>query len=79
MLVEKIEMNVNDIEEAELAKLHKEKVYLESADLLKRILRVKTDHGKDIGISLKERQAPTKGDVLYKDASNIIFIDVYRG
>ncbi|CEI83204.1 MULTISPECIES: urease accessory protein UreE [Oceanobacillus] len=78
MLVEKIEMNINDIEEAELAKLHKEKVYLDSADLLKRILRVKTDHGKDIGISLKERQALTKGDVLYKDTSNIIFIDVYQ-
>ena len=36
------------------AKPHIEKVYLESAHLVKRIQRVTTDHGKEIGIRLKE-------------------------
>jgi len=78
MLIEKINENVHDMDKAEFDKMHKEKVYLESPDLLKRILRVKTDHGNEIGISLKERTPLQKGDVLFKDGNNIIFIDVYE-
>ena len=33
------------MDKEELIKRHKEKVYLESADLVKRIQRVTTDHG----------------------------------
>ncbi|MFC3039782.1 urease accessory protein UreE [Virgibacillus xinjiangensis] len=78
MLVEKIDKNIQDIEPAELDALHKEKVYLESDDLLKRIQRVQTDHGKEIGISLNERKPLQQGDVLFHDERNIIYIDLFR-
>ena len=54
LIIEKIVANIDNMEKEELAKRHKEKVYLESADLVKRIQRVTTDHGKEIGIRLKE-------------------------
>ena len=57
-------------------KRHKEKVYLESADLVKRIQRVTTDHGKEIGIRLKDPRDLVAGDVLYMDDKNMIIIDV---
>lgn len=51
----------------EISKRHKEKVYLESAHLVKRIQRVETDHGKEIGIRLREPRDLVAGDVLYMD------------
>ena len=55
---------------------HIEKVYLESDHLVKRIQRVKTDHGKEIGIRLKDPRDLVAGDVLYMDDKNMIVIDV---
>ncbi|WP_404799165.1 urease accessory protein UreE [Bacillus aerolatus] len=60
----------------EINKRHMEKVYLESAHLVKRIQRVKTDHGKELGIRLKEPRDLLAGDVLYMDEKNMIVIDV---
>ena len=60
----------------EISKRHKEKVYLESAHLVKRIQRVETDHGKEIGIRLREPRDLVAGDVLYMDEKNMIIIDV---
>lgn len=51
-----------------------EKVYLESDALRKRILRVKTDHGNEIGIRLKENKDLMDGDILYMDENNMIVI-----
>lgn len=60
----------------ELDKRHIEKVYLESAHLMKRIQRVTTDHGKEIGIRLKDPRDLVAGDVLYMDDHDMIIIDV---
>ena len=60
-----------------LLSTHKEKVYLESSDLVKRIQRVKTDHGREIGIRLSESRELNAGDVLYMDEKNIILIEVF--
>lgn len=60
----------------EITKRHIEKVYLESAHLVKRVQRVKTDHGNEIGIRLKEPRDLLAGDVLFMDDKNLIMIDV---
>ncbi len=76
MLVERIEMNMEDLKKEEIIRRHIEKVYLESDHLVKRVQRVKTDHGREIGIRLKEARDLSAGDVLYMDEKNMIVIDV---
>ncbi|MEH7092008.1 urease accessory protein UreE (plasmid) [Priestia megaterium] len=76
MVIEEIVTNIKDMKKEEVENYHIEKVYLESADLMKRIQRVKTDHGKEIGIRLKNPRDLVAGDVLYKDDKNLIIIDV---
>src|SRR3954467_8223516 len=76
LIVEQIVTNIEKMEKEEVANRHIEKVYLESALLVKRIQRVTTDHGKEIGIRLKEPRDLVAGDVLYMDDKNIIMIDV---
>lgn len=76
MIIEEVAMNIRDLNADELETRHKERVYLESASLLKRIQRVETDHGREIGIRLKERRDLEAGDILFMDDKNLIFIDV---
>ncbi|UIJ69621.1 urease accessory protein UreE (plasmid) [Bacillus cereus] len=76
MIVEQIITNIENMEKEEIEKRHIEKIYLESADLMKRVQRTKTDHGKEIGIRLKEPRDLVAGDVLYMDDKNLIIIDV---
>ncbi|MFP3668477.1 urease accessory protein UreE [Priestia sp. SIMBA_032] len=75
MIIEKVITNVNDMQE-EIKKYHIEKVYLESGDLVKRIQRVKTDHGREIGIRLNDSKDLMAGDIIYMDEKNLIVIDV---
>lgn len=76
LLIERIETNIERMEKEEIINRHIEKVYLESAHLVKRIQRVKTDHGREIGIRLKDPRDLVAGDVLYMDDCNMIVIDV---
>lgn len=76
LIIEEIVTNIESLEKEEIEKRHIEKVYLESADLVKRIQRVKTDHGKEIGIRLKDHRDLVSGDILFMDDKNIIMIDV---
>jgi len=76
VLIERIETNIEDMEKEEIIKRHIEKVYLESDHLVKRIQRVTTDHGREIGIRLKDPRDLVAGDVLYMDEKNMIVIDV---
>ncbi|UJL46979.1 urease accessory protein UreE [Virgibacillus sp. NKC19-16] len=76
MIIDKVVTNINDLEQAELEKRHREKVLLESAHLVKRIQRVETDHGRELGIRLKEARDLQAGDVIYMDDENMIIIDV---
>ena len=55
---------------------HIETVYIESDHLVKRVQRVVTDHGKELGIRLKENRELTDGDVLFMDESNMIVVQV---
>lgn len=73
MIIEKVIGNVATIENKAS---HTERVYLNSDDLVKRIQRVVTDHGKEIGIRLKDNRDLIDGDVLYMDERNMIVISV---
>jgi urease accessory protein len=55
---------------------HVERVYLESDLLVKRIQRVSTDHGREIGIRLKDNKDLVDGDILHMDEKNMIVISV---
>ncbi len=76
MIVEEIITNIDQMEQEDVKKRHIEKVHLESADLVKRIQRVTTDHGHELGIRLKNPVDLVAGDVLYMDDKNMIIIDV---
>ncbi|EKN70670.1 urease accessory protein UreE [Neobacillus bataviensis LMG 21833] len=76
MLIERIETNIENMEKEEIFRRHIEKVYLESDLLVKRIQRVTTDHGREIGIRLKDPRDLVAGDVLFMDEKNMIVIDV---
>lgn len=76
LIVEEIVTNIRELNAKELEKRHLEKVYMESSHLMKRIQRIETDHGRDIGIRLKNPRDLEAGDVLYMDDDNIIVVDV---
>ena len=75
MIIEEIQGNIANLSQDEKQK-HVEKVYLENSDLVKRIQRVKTDHGNEIGIRLKQPIDLQYGDILYQDDTNMIIVDV---
>jgi urease accessory protein len=71
-----IDQIVGSMEEISTAGRHIERVYLSSDELVKRIQRVTTDHGKEVGIRLKEPKDLIDGDILYMDDRNMIVISV---
>ena len=73
MIIEKV---IGNVKELENAPHHVERVYLRSDDLVKKIQRVKTDHGKELGIRLKQGKELEDGDILYQDDKNSIIISV---
>lgn len=73
MVIEKIIGNIATLEKRAP---HIEKVYIESDHLVKRVQRVVTDHGKELGIRLKENRELVDGDVLFMDESNMIVVHV---
>lgn len=57
--------------------LHRERVVLPSADLAKRIQRVQTDHGTELGIRLPVAAPDLRdGDILAADARSLIVVSV---
>lgn len=71
MIIEKV---IGNIYKDEIRSAHVEKIFLDSADLVKRIQRVTTDHGNEIGIRLDGHTDLEDGDVLFKDERNMIVI-----
>lgn len=80
MVVEKIVGNLADLPREERDGLHVEKVVLASADLVKRIQRVTTDHGREIGLRLAAapgRDGDLKdGDILLRDTTGVVAVAV---
>ncbi|AEH48230.1 urease accessory protein UreE [Parageobacillus thermoglucosidasius] len=73
MIVEKIVGNIRMLDKLPP---HIERVYLNSDDLVKRIQRVVTDHGTEIGIRLKETKELTDGDILWMDEKKMMVVSV---
>ena len=73
MILDKILGNIKDMEDIHC---HVERIYLESDELLKRVLRVTSDHGHEYGISLPKGSEMKDGDILFNDGHNIIVISV---
>lgn len=74
MIVEKVIGNIEEIED--IKAFHVEKIILESDDLLKRVQRVQTDHGTELGISLPPNHTLRDGDILHQEGKNLIVISV---
>lgn len=73
MIIERVIGNVATLDKKPP---HVERVFMQSDDLLKRVQRVVTDHGKELGIRLKENHCLVDGDVLFMDEKNMIVISV---
>ena len=80
MIVEKILGNLAQLPPEERESLHVEKVVLPSADLVKRIQRVTTDHGREIGLRLAAAPGHDgdlkDGDILLRDATGVVAVTV---
>ncbi len=77
MIIEKILGNLHELSPETYAHHHKEKVVLPSALLVKRIQRVTTDHGKELGIRLPSGSGDLRdGDILAVEDANLIVISV---
>jgi len=78
MIIEKILGNLHELPDPRAyADRHKEKVVLPSALLVKRIQRVTTDHGKELGIRLPSGSPDLRdGDILAVEEKNLIVVSV---
>lgn len=75
MIFENILGNINDIENID--DFHLEVIYLDSDDLVKKIIRVRSDHNKEYGIALKNTNEQLEdGSILFKENNNIIVIKI---
>ena len=74
MIFNKIIGNIDEI--SNLDEFHIERIYLNSEDLLKRILRVTSDHNQEYGISLEKDEKLNDGDLLYNEDNKLIVIKV---
>ena len=53
---------------------HVETIYLNSEDMLKRILRVTSDHKREYGITLDNNEKLKDGDILYNEDKKLIVV-----
>lgn len=74
MIFNKVIGNTNEIDN--LNSYHIEKIYLDSEDMLKRIVRVTSDHNNEYGIALEDSEKLTDGDILYKKDKQLIVVKV---
>ena len=71
MILDKV---LGNIENTNLEGVHIEKIYLNNEEMLKRIIRVTSDHGKDYGISLSDGNKLKDGDILFNDGHNAVVV-----
>ena len=76
MIIEKLVGNIHEDGSGLLDGRHHEKVVLPSADLVKRIQRVSTDHGRELGLRLAPGPDLRDGDILLITDSELITVSV---
>ena len=72
MIFNQIKGNINSIDN--LNEYHIEKIFINSDDTLKRILRVRSDHNNEYGITLDKKEELKDGDILLNEGKNLIVI-----
>jgi urease accessory protein len=80
MIIESVLFNLHNLaadEAAGLEGLHREKVVLPSLGLTKRIQRLSTDHGRELGLRLAAGSPDLRdGDVLVREEKNLVVVTV---
>lgn len=76
MIVHELAGHVSDLPAADLAATHVEKVRLDGPALRRRIQRVTTDHGREIGLRLSGRVELRDGDILLQEEDGIVVVEV---
>jgi len=76
MIVNQLLGNIHHLPAEQFADRHHEKVLLTSADLVKRIQRVTTDHGRELGIRLSPGPDLVDGDILHLSDTELVTISV---
>lgn len=71
MILEEILGNVNDVK---LEGCHVETIYLNNEEMLKRIIKAKSDHGNDYGIIVPDGVKLKDGDILLNDGYNVVLV-----
>ena len=74
MIFDKVIGNISEIDNLE--EYHIETIYLNSEDMLKRILRVTSDHNREYGITLENGEKLKDGDILYNKDKKLIVVKV---
>ena len=74
MIFSKVLGNIIDLDS--LDGCHVETIYIDSADTLKRILRVTSDHNHEYGISLENNERLKDGDIIFNENKKLIVIRV---
>ena len=72
MIFNEVIGNINEIDD--LNEYHVETIYLNSEDMLKRILRVTSDHKREYGITLDNNEKLKDGDILYNEDKKLIVV-----
>ena len=74
MIFNEVIGNISEIND--LNGYHVETIYLNSEDMIKRILRVTSDHNREYGITLENNEKLKDGDILYNEDKKIIVVKV---
>ncbi|MCJ8504904.1 urease accessory protein UreE [Kocuria flava] len=74
MIVDAVLGNLADLPEQERSGLHLERVALAGPELRRRVQRVVTDHGTEVGIRLAERRELRDGDILHRDGRRAVVV-----
>lgn len=76
MIIERTLGNRSELTAAELDGLTEDRVPLTNMELLKRIQRVTTESGEEIGLRLEQHQELRDGDILHRDDDRLITVQV---
>lgn len=76
MIIDSIPGHRSDLPADVLASLREDRVPLTNAQLLKRVQRVSTESGEEIGLQLAKPQELRDGDVLHRDDERLVTVHV---
>jgi urease accessory protein len=80
MIIDRVLGNLHELRAEEVEGLHRERVVLAGSELVRRIQRVTTDHGQELGLRLAAAPGKTgdlrDGDILFRDGQSMIVVSV---